>query len=104
MPDLSENDLVAQLVRELRKARTLEHAARLTLAALLQVAGNALSLSEFAKKGAIRRAMLHLRPGAGYRQLVVEELEPRSELSREHNLFSATAFRWVTEHNQCVEI
>ena len=106
MTDSVEDDSVAQLVHVLREAPTLEKAARLTLSALLKVACAALAQSEFVKKGKIRRAMLHLRPGAGYRQLVVEEAEPRDPQSgqREHNLFSATAFRWVTEHDQRVEI
>jgi DNA-binding NtrC family response regulator len=102
----SPKDELAALVRELREAATLEQAARLALASLLKVASRALAASEFAKKGKIRQAMLHLRPGPGYRQLVVEEAEPRSanDAHREHNLFSATAFRWVTEHDQQIEI
>jgi DNA-binding NtrC family response regulator len=102
----SPNDELAALVRELREAATLEQAARLALARLLEVASRALAASEFAKKGKIRQAMLHLRPGSGYRQLVVAEVEPRAtnDAHREHNLFSATAFRWVTEHDQQIEI
>jgi DNA-binding NtrC family response regulator len=102
----SPNDELTVLVRGLREASTLEQAAHLALASLLKVASRALAASEFAKKGKIRQAMLHLRPGPGYRQLVVEEAEPRSasEARREHNLFSATAFRWVTEHDQQIEI
>jgi DNA-binding NtrC family response regulator len=106
MSDPSRNELISRMVSELHGATTLEQAARLTLSRLLELANDALSHSELAKKGKIRRAMLHLRPGGGYRQLVVEEAEPRDgePAQREHNLFSATAFRWVTEHDQCVEI
>jgi DNA-binding NtrC family response regulator len=100
-----EHELVARLVEDLRGALTLEQAARQTLSVMLQVASAALEESEFRDKGTIRRAMLHLRPGSGYRQLVVEEAEPpASGDGREHSLFSATAFRWVTAHGQRVEV
>lgn len=100
------NEELAELVRSLREAQTLEQAARLVLSRMLGLVAAALAGSEFAKKGKIRQAMLHLRPGSGYRQLVVEEAEPRPSphAHREHNLFSATAFRWVTQHAERVEI
>lgn len=102
----SSNDDLSVLLRQLREAVSLEQAAHFALSSLLEVASAALAGSEFAAKGKIRYAMLHLRPGPGYRQLVVEEAEPRVERGprREHNLFSATAFRWVMEHGQRIEI
>jgi DNA-binding NtrC family response regulator len=119
--------LLSTLIDRLREAGTFEHAATATLAPMLALASEALAESPFARSGRIVRAMLHLRPDDSYRQLVVLEAGATalSSLDAAVPLFtgapaplplftgaptpvprvpSATAWRWVAEHQQALSV
>lgn len=98
-------DVVRRLLPELRAQTSLEQVARHALRSALELTSRALQASPFADKGRISRAILHLRTTAGYRRLFVEG-NAVDDVARhgESALFSATAFRWVTEYSQSVEI
>ncbi|WP_437953964.1 sigma 54-interacting transcriptional regulator [Sorangium sp. So ce296] len=74
----------------------------------LDVAESGVSSSRY-ERGRILRAMVHLRPDDGYVRLVALDALPaggRGVLTRGGgaHLSSATAWRWVKEHNQSVQI
>jgi DNA-binding NtrC family response regulator len=114
--------LLANHAAALRDAATFEHAATATLRPMLALASDALAASRFASSGRIVRAMLHLRPDDGYRQLVVleagaNEVSPldapagRAEVRRGEGapvgvarVPSATAWRWVAEHQRALSV
>jgi DNA-binding NtrC family response regulator len=99
--------LLANLAASLRDAATFEDAASATLRPMLALAAEALAASRFAPSGRIVRAMLHLRPDDGYRQLVVLEAgasaiaSPLVPLAR---MPSATTWRWVAEHQRALSV
>jgi DNA-binding NtrC family response regulator len=101
-------DNIAPLITALRKARTFEDAASTTLAAMLEVGVAALAASPFAGRGRMLRGMVHLRPGDGYRRLVVADVgSPTSSspaIQNAHSLPSASAWRWVVERGMPVAI
>src|SRR5262249_28320418 len=99
----------------LKQAKTFEDAATATLRAMLDRANTALCASKYAQRGKLLRAMVHLRPEDGYRQLVVlhegtsqvapVRLEDLSEGPGSSTyLPSATAWRWVAAHQSAVAI
>jgi DNA-binding NtrC family response regulator len=114
--------LLSNLAASLRGAGTFEHAATATLQPMLALAAEALAASRFASSGRIVRAMLHLRPDDGYRQLVVLEAGANAITtldvpagSREARggepspvavarVPSATAWRWVAEHQRALSV
>ncbi|HMY18964.1 MAG TPA: sigma-54-dependent Fis family transcriptional regulator, partial [Polyangium sp.] len=67
MPDI--HDFIAKL----REATFFEDAALVILRAALETTAARLQASPFAKSGRVLRGMLHLRPGDGYRRLVVAD-------------------------------
>jgi DNA-binding NtrC family response regulator len=99
--------LLSTLIVELRGATTFEAAAGPTLRPMLALAAQALAASPFATSGRIVRAMLHLRPDDGYRQLVVLEAgaDALSSLdAASARVPSATAWRWVAEHQRALSV
>jgi transcriptional regulator with AAA-type ATPase domain len=99
--------LLSTLIVGLREAGTFEHAATATLAPMLSLASEALAASPFASSGRIVRAMMHLRPDDGYRQLVVLEAGASALSSLEAapaRVPSATAWRWVAEHRRALSV
>ncbi|WP_437670484.1 sigma-54-dependent transcriptional regulator [Sorangium sp. So ce131] len=48
--------------------------------------------------------MVHLRPGDGYRRLLVVESRPDASKASPTSMPSATAWRWISEHEAPVEI
>ncbi|WP_437595095.1 sigma-54-dependent transcriptional regulator [Sorangium sp. So ce1000] len=103
------------LLATLARTTTFDEAATATLRAMLATADEALRTSPFAARGKLLRAMAHLRPADGYRQLTVvehapepsDEEEPESAPEPEaapSYLPSATAWRWVAEHRCAVSI
>jgi DNA-binding NtrC family response regulator len=98
-------DDITSLVGALASARTFEDAAHATLSTLLARGGEELARSPFEGAGRILRGMVHLRPGDGYRRLVV--LERALDHPRRIDapwLPSATAWRWVAEYRVSVAI
>ena len=98
-----------RLVDELPHVRSFEEAAEAALSTALEVTSQALARSPFAATGRILRAMLHLRPNDGYLRLVVLEMADRGvrgacRVGDGNHLPSATAWRWVTEHDASVAI
>ncbi len=65
------------LMTELRSAQSLGAAARAALAAFLEIADSALQDSLYARHGEMRRALLHLRPDGGYRELIAVDAATR---------------------------
>ena len=99
--------LLSECVVALREAASFEHAAEATLAPMLALAEQALAASPYAASGRIVRAMLHVRPDDGYRQLVVLEAGARTLSSLDaaaSHLPSATAWRWVAEHERALSV
>jgi DNA-binding NtrC family response regulator len=96
-----------KLMAALIAASTFEEAARLTLTAILDVVSGALRSSTFADVGAVRRAVIHLRPSGAYRQLVVLEA-PDDESSapppHDRRLLSTTAWRWIADRKRAISI
>lgn len=68
---MSSERRLSQLLQDLRSAERLEPAARATLQAVIDQARHA--LHDSGGKGRVLRAMLHLRPDEGYKDLVVVE-------------------------------
>jgi DNA-binding NtrC family response regulator len=107
-PDLDRLD---RLVQSIAGARTFEQAAQSTLRALDQAATEVIEESDYAEKARLLRGMVHLRPGDGYRGLVVvphtdegegaPSVAPASEVPC---VPSATAWRWVSKHGCPVAI
>jgi DNA-binding NtrC family response regulator len=107
MEPLPIDRLLSELVAALREAATFEQAATATLAPMLALASEALDHSAFASSGRIVRAMLHLRPDDGYRQLVVLEAGASALSTLEVAaawLPSATAWRWVADHQRALSV
>ena len=101
------DQVLSTLIVKLREAATFEDAAISTLAPMLAVASEALASSAFASSGRIVRAMLHLRPDDGYRQLVVLESGAAALSTLDvapAYLPSATAWRWVAEHHRALSV
>jgi transcriptional regulator with AAA-type ATPase domain len=99
--------LLSKLIAELHEAATFEAAAGVTLRPMLALALQALEASPYASSGRIVRAMLHLRPDDGYRQLVVLEAgaDTLSSLDpADARVPSATAWRWVAEHQRALSV
>ncbi len=99
--------LLSQLVETLRATTTFEDAATATLRPMLALTARSLAASPFASMGRVVRGMLHLRPDDGYQRLVVLEgaasavSAPGAAQTR---LPSATAWRWVAEHQRAVAV
>jgi DNA-binding NtrC family response regulator len=99
--------LLSKVIAELQRATTFEEAAEVVLRPMLSLASQALEASPLASSGRILRAMLHLRPDDGYRQLVVLEAgaDALSSLDEAGPLIpSATAWRWVAEHQRALYV
>jgi len=97
---MDQRQIVSYLER-LRKAGTFEDAALSMLREMLHVAKGALAESPFANRGKILRAMAHLRPGDGYRRLVMldqEQSVPAGGVTS--YLPSANVWRWIATR-QC---
>jgi DNA-binding NtrC family response regulator len=99
---------IAALIASLSKARTFEDAAEKAVFSLVRLATEALSQSPYARRGKILRGMVHLRPGDGYRRLVVvqspEAGAHRAATADPPCVPSATAWRWVSTHERAVAV
>ena len=92
MPDI--HDFIAKL----REATFFEDAALVILRAALETTAARLQASPFAKSGRVLRGMLHLRPGDGYRRLVVADAASGSSgPALSMHLPSAGAWRWIMQ-------
>ena len=99
--------MLARLVADLRAAATFEQAACATLRRMLALASSAFASSPFASRGSVVRGMLHLRPDDGYQRLVVLEAGApgvSAPASAPANLPSATAWRYVAEHQVAIAV
>src|SRR4051794_2340240 len=103
--------LIPLLLESLSASATFEDAAVATLRAVIDAATGVLNASPYARKGRILRGMVHLRPGDGYRRLVVEDtLRGDSKAASigadpaPSCVPSATAWRWVATHRTSVAI
>ncbi len=96
---MNQQQIIAYVTR-LRAARTFEDAASSMLREMLEVAKETLSQSAFASRGKVLRAMAHLRPGDGYRRLVLLENAPTSGDVAISYLPSANVWRWIATR-QC---
>ena len=104
------------LANALHAAKHFEQAALATLKALLLLSEQALETSSFARRGALLRGMVHLRPADTYRRLVALEREAVERESQAQEpllaadgaqialLASASAWRAVVEHGCAVLI
>jgi DNA-binding NtrC family response regulator len=91
------------LVGALLEARHFEDAAEVLLQGMLQVAGRALTASQYAGTGRLLRGIVYLRPGEAYRGLaVVDVAGGRDKAGLVHA--SATAWRCLIEHRCSVFI
>jgi DNA-binding NtrC family response regulator len=107
---------LTSLANALHAAKHFEQAALATLKALLLLAEQAFESSPFARKGALLRGMVHLRPADAYRRLVALEREAVERGLKEQEallatdgaqvalLASASAWRAVVEHGCAVSI
>src|SRR4051812_15421155 len=104
------DQIVTALITTLMKAHHLEDAADSVLAPMLRRSAEVLAASRFGKRGRIMRGMVHIRPGDGYRHLVILEAGNRGPSLGEEDkvppafLPSATAWRWVVEQKCAVSI
>jgi DNA-binding NtrC family response regulator len=96
---MNQQQIIAYVGR-LRTARTFEDAASFMLRQMLDVATETLSQSQYAAKGKVLRAMAHLRPGDGYRRLMVLENAPTKDEVSISYLPSANVWRWIATR-QC---
>ncbi|MDI1447785.1 sigma 54-interacting transcriptional regulator [Polyangium sp. 6x1] len=101
-------DILATLCAALLAARTFEGAAGATLAPMLRLASEGLAAGRHTGRGRILRGMVHLRPGDGYRGLVVMEQGAAAarplEAGTPAHLPSASAWRWVATYGCAVTI
>jgi len=96
---MNQQQILAYVTR-LRTARTFEDAAQVMLREILDVAKEVLSASKFANRGKVLRGIAHLRPGDGYRRLVVlEDAQPSRDVTISY-LPSANVWRWIATR-QC---
>lgn len=105
--EIAIGPLLTKLVESLRAAATFEQAATATLRPMLALTARSLAASAFAKTGRVVRGMLHLRPDDGYRRLVVLEEGANAVTapgSAQTGLPSATAWRWVAEHQRAIAV
>lgn len=91
---------ISVYIERLRTARTFEDAASAMLREMLDVATEGLSQSTYANRGKVLRAMAHLRPGDGYRRLVLLENTPTNDEKSISYLPSANVWRWIVTR-QC---
>src|SRR5262245_4926616 len=89
---------------ELRKAKTFEDAVQSVLYEMLDAAKAALAQTPHAKNGRILRGMVHLRPEDGYRRLFVLDSTLGRTGSTHNHVPSASAWRWVEQHEGLVAI
>jgi DNA-binding NtrC family response regulator len=104
-------DSITALLTSLRSARTFEDAAALVLRRMLDLSGEALAASRYGGRGRVLRGMVHLRPGDGYRGLVVLERAGEAVTSIHATgegpplpLPSTSAWRWVAARGCPVSI
>ncbi|MRG95747.1 sigma-54-dependent transcriptional regulator [Polyangium spumosum] len=95
---------ILAFVEKLRQARTFEDAAQAMLRGMLDAANEALGASGFANRGRILRGMAHLRPGDGYRRLVLVDDAHRSGEPVIHHLPSASAWRWIVTRGRPIAL
>ena len=105
--ELLIDKLLSKLVEALRTTTTFAEAAAATLRPMLAVTARSIAASPFASSGRVVRGMVHLRPNDGYQRLVVLE-EGASAVSApgsiQTRLPSATAWRWVAEHQRAIAV
>jgi DNA-binding NtrC family response regulator len=87
---------LAELADDLSSARSFEDAAAPCLGALLRVAQEALESSRFAGETRILRGIVHLRPGEGYRGLVVLDLGAEHVFHAQGDEFLISTAAWRT--------
>ncbi len=105
--ELLFDKLLSKLVEALRATTTFEQAAGATLRTMISLTARSLAASPFASTGRVVRGMLHLRPDDGYQRLVVVEGAAGAAAGVEATqtrLPSATAWRWVAEHQRAVAV
>jgi DNA-binding NtrC family response regulator len=97
---------LAELADELSRARTFEEAAAPCLSALLWAAAEALEGSRFSGEARILRGIVHLRPGEGYRGLVVLDLGAERVFHAQGDEFviSTAAWRTISKRDCAVAI
>jgi DNA-binding NtrC family response regulator len=90
---------MTRLLDELSQAQTFEDAAGACLGAALEVAAEGLVRSRHAADGRLRRAIVHWRPKAGYRGVIVREAGADHAVAAEGDAFliSTAAWRVVAE-------
>ncbi|WP_231511953.1 sigma-54-dependent transcriptional regulator [Chondromyces apiculatus] len=92
----------------LRTVTTFDEAAERTLRAMMGLAETALAATPYARRGRFLRGMVHLRPGDGYRGLVVVDADGATQAPaagpRTPHLPSATAWRWASQQGRAVAI
>ena len=103
-PQTSDDIPSLSLIASISTATSFEEAADALLAAALETAQDILGTSEHAKDARLLRAILYLRPVDGYQRLVgVEYPSGAASLSTAY-LTSATAWRWLVEHQTQISI
>lgn len=105
--DPERSDWLVSLSRCLRAAGGFEEAAEATARALLDRCEEALAASSFAGRANLLRTIVHLRPRGAYTRLAaVTPREMGAASSRAHCevAASASAYRWVQEHESSVAI
>lgn len=93
-----------EFIEHLRAAQSFEDGAEITLRQMLDVAKAVLAASPYAKLGRVLRGMVHLRPGDGYKRLIVVHDRTPSSTPAIAYTPSASAFRWVVEHARPVAV
>ena len=96
-------DKLMKMLAALRERTHFEDAADVLMRGVIEVAAAALSHSQHGG-GRILRAMVHHRPGDGYRRLAVRDAGSPGDASlgtlEEAFLPSATAWRWIVENRR----
>jgi hypothetical protein len=98
---------LGSFVADLGAAVTFEQAAELTLRRAVALVTEHLERAADVQGARVLRGMVHLRPGDGYRQLVVLEGGPAGSFRLDRSvapLTSATAWRWVLEQRTALSV
>jgi transcriptional regulator with AAA-type ATPase domain len=100
------HDKMIEMLAALRERTNFEEAANVLMEAVMDSAESALSESPHGGGGRILRAMVHHRPGDGYRRLTVLDSERRDSSTGLDEAFlpSATAWRWIVENRRPASI
>jgi DNA-binding NtrC family response regulator len=102
--EMSDDDRLRHLISALSAASSFEEAANVLLRTALETVQSNLAGSADTAEGRLLRGILYLRPLDGYQRLVGIEFSSGEPTGSTAYLTSATAWRWIVEHQTQVSI